>query len=81
MLNRLKQMLKPHPEASKTRPPITVPCRACPHCRLFLINPKGLNFQCPNCWKTIRTWLNPDTRELHLLTPSQYKRLRRNLRT
>lgn len=78
MLRRLKQLFIPSPEATPAaRPPITLVGDACPYCGLSLNPPPDRQWPCPNCGKMIRTWLDPETREKHLLTQTQHTRLRR----
>ena len=79
MLDRLKRLLrKPAPEAQpEYRPPVTLASASCPYCGLWLSRPPNRQGECPGCGKTIRTWLDPNSQEKHLLTQAQHTRLRR----
>ena len=78
VLERLKQLFRPSPEAKLSGfPPVTLVSQDCPYCGLFLSRPPDRQRECPDCGKTIRTWLDPETREKHLLTQTQHARLRR----
>jgi len=78
VLERLKQLFRPSPRAKLSAlPPVTLVSQDCPYCGLFLSRPPDRQGECPDCGKTIRTWLDPETREKHLLTQGQHKRLRR----
>ena len=78
MLARLRHLFRSSPEAKPvTRPPVTLVSTGCPYCGLLLSPPPDRQGECPDCGKTIRTWLDPETREKHLLTQTQHTRLRR----
>ena len=78
MLDRLKRLFRSSSEVTPaTRPPVTLVSTACPYCGLFLSPPPERQGECPNCGNMIRTWLDPETREKHLLTQTQHRRLRR----
>ena len=79
MLERLRRLFRtPPPEAAPAaRLPVTLVSGACPYCGVLLSPAPKRQAPCPDCGKTIRTWLDPETREKHLLTHGQHKRLRR----
>ena len=78
MLARLRRLFRYSPEAKPaSRPPVTLVSTDCPYCGLSLSPPPDRQGECPGCGKTIRTWLDLETREKHLLTQTQHARLRR----
>ena len=78
MLERLRRLFRHSPEVKPTsRPPVTLVSTGCPYCGLFLSPPPDRQGECPECGKTIRTWLDLETGEKHLLTQTQHARLRR----
>lgn len=83
MLNALKRLIRllhtPGPSPPTRRPviPANLPC---PYCGAVQYPTPRRPAPCPDCGRTIRPWIDPRDRTLHLLTNSQHRHRRREIR-